>query len=85
VVNSEGKLGWASDAQPGDYVDLRAEMDTLLVLTNTPHPMDPTPSYSPTPLDLTLWQAPPLTADDQCRNSRPENGRGFILTENYQL
>jgi hypothetical protein len=32
-----------------------------------------------------VWTSPPPGADDLCRNSRPENERGFILTERYFL
>lgn len=85
VAGDAGQLSWASDARPGDYIDLRAEMDTLLILSNTPHPMDPGPVYAPSPLELTLWQAPEPGPDDLCRNSRPENRRGFALTEDYHL
>jgi uncharacterized protein YcgI (DUF1989 family) len=76
-------LSWQSDSRAGDYVDLRAEMDVLCVLSNTPHPLAPGKQYAPKPLRLTLWQADAVTADDECRRKRPENERGFILTEAY--
>jgi hypothetical protein len=34
---------------------------------------------------LSIRRAPPPGADDPCRLSRPENGRGFTLTERYFL
>ncbi len=85
VADEEGKLSWQSDSKPGDYVDLRAEMPTLVILSNTPHPMDPAPAYSPKPLEVKIWKTDPVAADDVCRTSRPENERGFILTESYQV
>lgn len=69
--------------EAGDYIDLRAEMNTLVVLTATPHPMAPAGEYDPAPLLLTVWESGVPGADDLCRNSRPENQRGFQVTERY--
>mgnify|MGYP006200667761 CR=1 FL=1 len=49
-------------AKAGDTVDLRAEMDVLCVLSNTPHPMDPTERYAPGPLRVVIWQADAVAA-----------------------
>ena len=82
-----GRIGWVpGNSRPGAHVELRAEMDTLVVLSNTPHPLDPAPTYAPPPVELsirvaTLGERP--HAEDRCRTSRPENGRGFELTEAY--
>jgi len=86
VVDEEGRLAWvAGSSRPGATVQLRFEMDTLVVLTNTPHPLDPTPRYAPPPVALTISDGPAAGPDDPCRLSRPENGRGFALTEAYVL
>jgi hypothetical protein len=83
VADEDGNLTWQSDAKAGAFVDLRAEMDVLTILSNTPHPWDPSPTYAPKPLELTVWIADPVAASDRCRTSRPENERGFLLTEQY--
>jgi uncharacterized protein len=83
VVDLDGNLSWQTDSKPGDTVDLRAEMDVLVVLSNTPHPLDPAPHYAPKPLGLMVWRADPIATDDVCRASRPENDRGFTLTQSY--
>ena len=85
VADEEGSLSWQSDSKAGDFVDLRAEMDTLIVLSNTPHPMDPKETYGPKPILLTVWTADPPADDDLCRTSRPENARALALTNQYQL
>jgi urea carboxylase-associated protein 2 len=83
-VDASGRMSWvAGNSKPGAAVDLRAEMDTLVVLSNTHHPLDPTTKYGPPPVELVIWQGEPAAADDRCRTSRPENGRGFALTEAY--
>ena len=77
-------MAWVpANSRPGAVVELRAEMDTLVVLTNTPHPLDPTRDYGPPPVELTIQEGPPAAADDACRTSRRENGRGFALTAAY--
>jgi hypothetical protein len=84
AVADDGKMGWvARNSRPGAYVDLRFEMSTLVVLSNTPHPLDPATAYDPPPVELAIREAQPARADDLCRTSRPENGRGFALTEAY--
>jgi hypothetical protein len=58
-------------------------MNVLVVLSNTPHPLDPGREYAPNPVDLVVRSGAPGSAEDPCRLSRPENGRGFTLTESY--
>ena len=83
-VDEAGRLGWvAGNSRAGAAVELRFEMDTLVVLSNTPHPLDPRRRYGPPPVELAISDGPPAGADDPCRLSRPENGRGFALTEAY--
>jgi uncharacterized protein len=84
AVDEHGHLEWrAGNSRPGAYVDLRFEMDTLVVLTNTPHPVDPAASYDPPDVQLIVRRGDPAGPEDPCRLSRPENGRGFALTEAY--
>jgi urea carboxylase-associated protein 2 len=83
-VDEAGGLGWvAGNSRPGAGVELRFEMETLVVLSNTPHPLDPAPTYGPPRVDLLITDGPSALADDPCRLSRPENGRGFALTAAY--
>lgn len=71
---------------PGSAVDLYAPMDTLLVFTSIPHPLDPATTYAPKPVDMTLFDGADAAAITQkCRDTRPENGRGLTLTERYYL
>jgi urea carboxylase-associated protein 2 len=84
AVGDDGGLAWIpTNSRPGNSVELRFEMDTLVVLSNTPHPLDPATRYQPPRVELTTSDGPPAPADDRCRLSRPENGRGFALTEAY--
>ncbi len=84
TVDEAGALIYhPANSRPGAFVDLRAEMNVLVVLNTCVHPLDPSPAYAPKPAHLTVWTSPPPDANDPCRNSRPENQRGFILTERY--
>lgn len=86
AVDSEGKLSWVpGNSSPGAFVELRSEMNTLVVLSNTPHPLEPATNYRAKPVHLGVRLSGPVPADDPCRVSCPENERGFALTEAYFL
>ncbi len=82
TVDADGRMHFVSgNSTAGSYIDLRAEMDTLLVLNTCQHPMDPDPHYHPRAVHLSTWKSDPPASDDPCRIAHPENARGFILTE----
>lgn len=77
-VGAEGRLAWnEAGRRAGDFVDLRAEMDLLVTLSNCPHPLDPNPAYAPNPVTATRFRAPPPAQDDLCRTATIEAARGF--------
>jgi urea carboxylase-associated protein 2 len=83
-VDDEGRMTFhAGNSKAGDAVDLRAEMDVLVVLNSCQHPLDPNPIYAPKAVQLSLLRTPAPAADDYCRNFRGENQRSFTLTERY--
>lgn len=85
-VDAEGAMSLApANSRPGAYVELRAEMNVLTIINTCQHPLDPATSYAPKPVHLSLRRVPAPAADDACRMSRPENQRGFTLTERYFL
>jgi uncharacterized protein YcgI (DUF1989 family) len=40
---------------PGKYVELRAEMDILMLVSNCPQLNNPCNAYNPTPARFILW------------------------------
>jgi len=85
-VAEDGSVSFGPDnSKAGDFVELRAEMNILVILNTCPHPLDPNPRYEPKPVRLSVRRVPVPGADDPCRVSRAENGRGFTLTERYFL
>ena len=84
VADAAGRLTFVPGNSPaGGHVDLRFELDTLVVLNTCQHPLDPDPQYHPRDVRLEVFRVPPPAADDACRRSRPENERAFLNTENY--
>jgi urea carboxylase-associated protein 2 len=84
VVNDKGNMQFVSGhSRPGDYVELRSEMNVLVVLNTCQHPLDPIPRYQPKRVHLSVRKVDAPGMRDPCRVSRPENERGFVLTERY--
>ncbi len=85
-TDTEGRLAYvAGHSRAGDHLDLRAELDALVVLTTCHHPMDPRPAYGPAPVLLQIHATPPPAADDYCRTYRPENARALYNSELFSL
>jgi urea carboxylase-associated protein 1 len=54
-VEADGRLGVADEVSPpGSYVDLRAERDVLVVLSNCPQIHNPCNGYNPTPVRVVI-------------------------------
>lgn len=84
LADEAGKLTFVPNhARAGDHIDLRLEMNTLVILNTCQHPLDPDPQYHPREVKLEVFASPPPGPDDVCRNSRPENVRAFTNTEDY--
>ena len=82
AVSGDGGLAFVADhSRPGSSVTLRFELDSLVVLTSSPHPMDPRPDWCPRPVALVLAPAPAAAEDDAVRRACAENERGFAASE----
>jgi urea carboxylase-associated protein 2 len=86
LAAQDGSLHFdAANSKAGQSVVLRFEMDSLVLLHTCPHPLNPASEYPRRAVRLHFSPAPAVTAEDYCRNFRPENGRGFANTEFYHL
>lgn len=86
VADDDGVLHFAPDHAPsGAAITLRTEMDVLLVLSNTPHPLAPAGEYPRVAVKLEIEPAAPPAADDHCRNFRPECARTLALTDRLYI
>jgi len=58
-VTPEGGLTFEDGiSEPGKYVELRAEMDVLTLISNCPQLNNPCNAYNPTPIQVLIWEAP---------------------------
>jgi urea carboxylase-associated protein 1 len=57
-VTPEGGLTFADGLSgPGQYVELTAAMDIIVLISNCPQLNNPCNAYNPTPLEVLLWDA----------------------------
>jgi urea carboxylase-associated protein 1 len=55
-VTPDGDLSFADGVSaPGRYVEMRAEMDVLVLISNCPQLNNPCNAYNPTPVRLLVW------------------------------
>lgn len=84
VADEAGALSFAPrNSKAGDAVELRFELDTLVILNNCPHPFDPNPDYAPRPIELSVREVGPVTENDPSLQIRPENARAYQNTCAY--
>ena len=57
-VTPNGGLQFADGiSAPGKYVELKAKMDTLILISNCPQLNNPCNAYNPTPIEVVFWSA----------------------------
>jgi urea carboxylase-associated protein 1 len=57
-VTTDGGLTFADGLSgPGQYVELRAAMDVIVLISNCPQLNNPCNAYNPTPLEVLIWDA----------------------------
>lgn len=55
-VTPEGKLTFADGiSAPGRYVEMKAEMDVIALISNCPQLNNPCNAYNPTPVQALIW------------------------------
>lgn len=57
-VTPDGGLTFADGVSgPGRYVEMRAEMDVIVLISNCPQLNNPCNAYNPTPIEVLIWNA----------------------------
>lgn len=69
----------------GASVELRFEMDTLVLLHTCPHPLNPAAAYPRKPVRYDILHGDQAAAYDTCRHSAPENDRGYQNNELFHM
>lgn len=78
IVGDDGAVSFdPSAAKAGASVELRFEMETLVLLHTCPHPLNPSSHYPAAPVRFEILEGDAAAIDDPCRLSAPENARGF--------
>ena len=85
AVDDAGNLRYEPASSAGNYVDLRFEMDTLVIFNTCPHPLNQAAEYPKKPVAYQFFAAAPRAADDCCEHSCHENERGFKNNALYHL
>lgn len=85
-VDDEGNMKYLEgNSKAGDAIELRFEMDTLVLLHTCPHPLNPAAEYPRKGIRYQVIQGAPVADDDFCLNFRPENQRGFQNNHIFHL
>lgn len=80
----DGSLHYDEDnCRKDSCVTLRTEMDIILIVSNTPNPLDKRKEYPSVPVKMTVSDGAEVTLDDECVNHREENFRAFQNTWDY--
>jgi urea carboxylase-associated protein 2 len=82
AVDAQGCMRFTGNPPAGAMLELRAEMNLLALLSNTPHALSPVPQSSG-PIEYILHRAPAPEPDDFCRNFTEEAARGFINNDGF--
>ncbi|MGA7807758.1 urea amidolyase associated protein UAAP1 [Bradyrhizobium sp.] len=81
-VDATGRFVWTQTAKhAGDFVDLRAEMNAIVVLSNCAHPLNPARQQPSGSITLVRYRAPAAAVDDPCRTGSAEAARAFAFTD----
>lgn len=82
--DEEGHLSFVpGNSKPGDSIELRFELDTLVVLNTCHHPLDPDPVYRHRHVKLEVYSGEPPAPEDASLTVRPENLRAWENNRTY--
>ncbi|GGP68956.1 urea amidolyase associated protein UAAP1 [Shewanella saliphila] len=86
IPDDDGNLQYQVEhSKAGDFIELRFEMDTIVLLHTCPHPLNPASTYPFKPVEYQLLTSAPVADDDACKNACAENQRGFENNRLYHL
>ncbi len=85
-TDDQGNLNYIQNhSKAGDSIELRFEMDTLVLLHTCPHPLNTETNYPKKAIQYEIFVSDPVKDDDMCMNSCDENVRGFENNRIYHL
>jgi hypothetical protein len=81
-ILDDGSLEFDGRPAVGRHVELRADLDVVVLLVNAPHPLDPRPTYEAAPARVTAWRAS-APVDVVTSAGTPERERAYLNTAQY--
>jgi len=86
AADDNGNMSYVeANSKAGDSIELRFEMDTLVLFHTCPHPMNTATEYPKCPVSYQIRKSAAVADDDYCKNFREENQRGFKNTDLYNI
>lgn len=82
-VEPDGALTFTGSAGAGRSVDLIAELPLIILVANTPHPIDPRPEFTCGRLRINAWPQRPTGPGDPLWDSSPESHRAYLNSVEY--
>ena len=83
LVDDDGALQFAGSPRPGAAVELRADLDVIVMIANVPHPLDERPAYTSSTVRLTAWSTTHPGPMTRCGASTPERRRAYENTDDF--
>lgn len=83
-VGPDGSLHLDASVRPGCSVDLRADMDVLVLVANATHPLDGRADGPVSTVRVTAWRSPSVQPPEQ-EATTPERQRAYENTEDMLL
>ncbi len=83
IVADDGTVRLDGAPQPGAALELRADLDVIVMVANVPHPLDERSAYTSSTVRLTAWDAEHPGLDDPWRTSSPERQRAYENADDF--
>jgi urea carboxylase-associated protein 2 len=85
-VEADGTLRWVGPCgRVRAHIDLRAELNVLVVISNTPHPLDPSTQWRTGPLEVAVFESLGEERTDDVEQVKSEEARrAFDNTDRYR-
>jgi urea carboxylase-associated protein 2 len=81
VEPESGALVWVGSEGAPTLVELRAELDLIVLIANTAHPVDPRPAWSCGVLEVLAWPGQPTDRGSWPATLTPEAERAYLNNE----
>lgn len=82
-VEPDGTITFTGGAGSGTSVDLVAELPLIVLIANSPHPLDPAKDYVSGPLRIHAWRSTPTKLGQDTSDISPECQRAYLNTIDY--